>query len=474
MVPITSGVRPGQRLLGQASVYTVGTFIQLGSAGLVIPLVTRLLSSADYGQVALALVFQAFVQIVLALGLPAGITRLYFDGTTETGVLRARRLAAAALPIGLLVAAGFVVSIPLWGHPVLGAQTDFLYLGVALALPTAVLSSTQAVLRAQERARSFVAVALTASAGAQAVGLGALLLSATPVSYLTGLLVGLVLASVVGYVLAGAGVSLPSRTSLAEALQIGVPTIPHALSIVGVALADRIVIQVAMGSAAVGRYQVAYALGGIASTMLGAVQNAWGPITFGAAPEERWSGLASNSLLIVRLSALAAAILSLLAPLGLVILAPASYDPKALTPVASVIALAALPWAVYLGMVQVLFWEKATRPLLWIGPAAFGVNVLLAVALVPWLGLMGAAVATVAALATQAVLVRSAARRLASIPWRRGATMAALAAGVLLVGMGAVLPVSTIGLAFRAALAGAAAMAGLRLVSGQFRPRGAV
>jgi len=139
-------------------------------------------------------------------------------------------------------------------------------------------------------------------------------------------------------------------------------------------------------------------------------------ITFATSDASRWSMLARDATAVVRLAMVLVAIISLLAPFGLRVLAPASYVHADLLGVAVVVALAAMPWAVYLPLAQVLVWEERTRPMLVIGPAAAITNLVLAALLLPGYGLQGVAVATFVALSFQAFLCAWAVRRLVSIP----------------------------------------------------------
>jgi O-antigen/teichoic acid export membrane protein len=85
--------------------------------------------------------------------------------------------------------------------------------------------------------------------------------------------------------------------------------------------------------------------------------------------------------------------------------------------VVALVALAGVPWAIYLAMSQVMFWERRTKPLLWVTPSAAVVNLILVVILLPPFGLEGAAAATCLAMIAQAGLAARAARSMADVPW---------------------------------------------------------
>jgi O-antigen/teichoic acid export membrane protein len=281
------------------------------------------------------------------------------------------------------------------------------------------MAAATALLQVQERPLPYIAVSMTGAAGAQLTGIVVVLLfHATPVAYLAGYLIASAGAALAGIALTRAlHGGLASRRTLRAALAIGLPTVPHSIAILVLALGDRLIIQAFDGAGEVGRYQVAYALGGLSIMILSAVQNAWVPLTFGAEEHARWSALAQTSALVTRLAALLVGALALASPLLLRILAPGGYDPGDLDSVVAIVALAGVPWAIYLPMSQVMFWERRTKPLLWVTPSAAVINLILVVILLPPFGLEGAAAATCLAIMVQAALAARAARSMAAVPW---------------------------------------------------------
>jgi O-antigen/teichoic acid export membrane protein len=396
-------------------------------------------------------VLQAVIGTLLSAGLPAAITRRYYGEGSRPDVSGVKRLVVSA---ALIAGAGSVVAVPictLAGSIVLNEGGDALALGAALALPYAFLGSAQALLIVQQRPWAFVAVALVASLGAQLCAVTALLtLGREPEIYLAGFVVALLAAAVLAAVLVHVGTRPASRTALRSALRLGAPTVPHILAVFVIALGDRFVIEAIDGASAVGRYQIAYALGGLSQTLLMGVQNAWIPATFSSEDASRWRLLAATSTDVTRLACLLAGVLTLTAPLGLLILAPASYGREGLIAVTGLIAASAIPWSMYLPRLQILLWEERTHPLLWISPAAAVVNLLAAVVLVPPFELVGAGVATLIAFVLQAVLAGMATRS-TLVPWDASSLTWSVLGGAALVTLGVVLPTDIIGVLARAA-----------------------
>jgi O-antigen/teichoic acid export membrane protein len=439
--------RTGRRLLGRGSVYTLGTALQMLAAALALPAITRLLGASDYGIVSLALVVQALLSVVIGAGLPAAITREFFSAPRDgRSAEAARELVMSTLVIASLGTVLVAATVPLWGHALVGGSWEPLLLGVLIALPAAVAGSALGMLLVQERSTPYIAIALVSTAGAQALGLAALLLFGDdPFNYLLGYMAAVTAAAVAALGVTGSFRASPAqRPLLRRSLDLGLPTVPHSLAIFVLALGDRFVIQAIDGSSAVGRYQVAYALGALGIAMLSALQNAWVPITYGLPHDVRWESLSQTSVLVLRLAALGCGALALMAPLALPLLAPTSYQTDDLVPVAGLIALAGLPWAFYLPNTQILIWERKTRPLAWITPTAAIANLALVALLLPPFGLTGAAAATTTAIALQAALTHWAARREAAVPWQWERLGAAALIGIGLVAVGIALPTGAV------------------------------
>jgi O-antigen/teichoic acid export membrane protein len=235
------------------------------------------------------------------------------------------------------------------------------------------------------------------------------------------------------------------------------------------AAGDRVVIERQDGLAAVGRFQVAYAMGSLILHLLAAVNNAWSPIVFAAPESERWEVLADTAAALYRVASLIIGAIAMAAPVALLIVAPKAYDPVDLSPVTVLVAAAGFPYVGYLASVQVVFWVRHTGALALATPVAAVVNIVLVVLLLPVWGLTGAALATLAAYACHAAIIRALARRRASVPWRHRRELEGLLTVSLAVVLALALPVSGAWLVLRMAVAVALLAAGANVVRGAFQ-----
>jgi O-antigen/teichoic acid export membrane protein len=421
------------------------------------------LPATAYGVIAVALIVQLALALGGAAGLPETLARTYFQ--SADGPVRARALVALALATSLVVALLAELAGPAWSRALLDLPYDApVRLAVWSSVPLAGLLTAQALLRATDRPRAFLASAVVGTAGAQALGLAFVALGdPTPTTYLFGVTVGVAVAAAIAVVASGIAVrGLADLVFVRSTLRLSVPTVAHSLGAYVIWAGNRAVVNHLEGSAAAGRFQVAFLVGGLTVLFVSAIYGAWSPIVFGVAEERRWSTLADTTDAVYRVAAIGAAATAVGAPVALVVLTPPEYEPLDLAPVSALVALSAVPFVMYCANLQVILWHGRTLALAWLTPLVAAVNVAANFALIPILGLRGAAVATVIAYVLQALALRAFAQRLRDVPWRRRAFVEACVLTVGAVAAGVVLPTGGAWLALRAAaaLALAALLAG--------------
>lgn len=420
------------RLFGRGSIFTVGTVLEAGLAFLVLPVVTRALAPAEYGVVAAALVVAAVATYGAALGMPSAVARVYFF--EQGGPRSARTIVAWTFIVACVVVGPVALSGPLWSRAITGVEFGpTIAFGVMIAVPASVALAAQSFLSARDRPLPFMAVSITGTAIGQLAGLALLLFTdAGGAGYTAGLLAGRCAAASLGWILvvndkaskrASEGASR-ART-LSAALQLGLPTVPHSVANYLLIAGDRLVVANVDGPAAAGRYQLAYVVGSLAVIFVTSVNQAWGPIIYGAADWERWGILRRTTAALHHVGAALGASLAVGCPVLLALVAPASYGREELLPATAVVTLSVIPMVSYLAGHHVLFQVARTGALAWITPLTTVTNLALNVVLVQVLGLLGASITTVASFLMLAVLVRWRAMRLATVPWDIGAELRA-------------------------------------------------
>ena len=287
-----AGQHATRHLLGRGSLYAVAQAIQLGSALLVVPIVTRLLDTDQYGQVATGLVATRVLAMVVGLGLPGAVTLEHFRGTR--GGDRARWLVVATVVASILLTGLASIGIAAWQATTSGEAHLALQLsrmGDRTArdcdrVPSPVAGpGPRSPLRPPDRA-----VDARWSGARPHLHCG---VHGERGLVLTGLLIGYTVAAIVGLVVTmprrkrnGAGFD---RSTLRRGLSLGLPTVPHSVSLYVLALGDRLVIEHISGFSQVGRYDVAYQIGSLSMRAFVAYNQAWAPIIYGTDDQHRWS-----------------------------------------------------------------------------------------------------------------------------------------------------------------------------------------
>lgn len=425
-------------LFRQSALYTVGNITPKIGAFLLLPIYLRFLTQAEYGSLALLTSLAGILAVVYHLGLDGALMRLHFD---VEGGARARLYTTATLfSIGL----GALITILL--SVVLGPYFERLFAGVpfvplgALALLVALTGSLQYVpstlFRASRQAGRFLAINLSSFAVSSITSVTLVaVFDLGPTGVLTGQLVGSTAVFLVTLVvIRRLGPWAFDAHRLREALSLGLPLLPHGIAGWALRLGDRWLIALLIGLPAVdarsqlGVYAVGYQLGFVVTILVSSFNAAWSPFFFevGNRPSGPRFHTQMTTLVIGSLLILAAAI-SVLAPEIVALIARPGYEAAA--DVLPIIAFASVLHALYTMFVAVVFLAKRTARLATITLAAAAVNVAVNVALIPLLGIFGAAWATLASYVFFAAATYIYARGMypVSIDWARIGLMSAFA-----------------------------------------------
>jgi O-antigen/teichoic acid export membrane protein len=378
-------------VLGRGSLYTLATAGPALAAIAVIPVLTRLLDPAQYGVVAVATALVQVGYIVVALGLGAAITRQYILDRGGPEGARTLVLQGAALAAVLTLAAA--LAAPLWSPTVLDrpASTEVL-LALLASWGGASMVLAQAYLRGADRAQAFVVLAVTATFLGPAAGLGLVAAgdrTATP--YLVGLAGGYLAAGLGGVVLVlRSGPRAGRPGGLRAALRIGLPTVPHQVSLY-LALAGLVVVaDRTLGGVEAGRAQIALMVGAGATVVTAGLNNAWAPLVYRTIPEQRPRVLTETTRTVAAVTVALSGTVALLSPWILRLAAGAEYRPDDLVAVVALASAAAVPSVLYLASGHLVFAGGRTSGLALTTPVAVVAGLLWALAAVPSWGLVAA------------------------------------------------------------------------------------
>jgi O-antigen/teichoic acid export membrane protein len=420
--------------------YGAGVLLMRAATIVLLPLYANILTPDAFGVYSLAAAFFAFVTVLSQCGLQQALTKDVLTGTTghSTKEVFSSTLHFVLLTSTLLAVAAVISARPL-ALTVLGAPgyAHLMLIGAFGLIAENCYMFGIRMLKIHEKAGAV----LSASA------VVAVLKITLTVWFLVGMhmgIAGIMLADVIGLALAFAGLLpwlrkyyLPrlDRAIVSRALRFGLPMVAGGILTIGVDVADRFFIKSFLGTRQVGIYSMVYRLGLIMNIFVMGFRSAWTPRILrmhGAAEGPAFAGrtltqlLAAMAVIGVTVSLCARDILQ--SPLfddvylegaHIVPLILAGYACNALLSFYS-----AFPYI-----------QGKSRYFLIADLVAFTVNIALNILLIPYAGLLGAGLATLAAFAAGVLYlwylsrhrfrVRYECRRIAGIAAAAAAGMAA-------------------------------------------------
>ncbi|HEX2302340.1 MAG TPA: oligosaccharide flippase family protein [Gaiella sp.] len=432
-----SGLGSQLRRLGRHSViYGIGGLVSRVIAVLLLPVYTRYLTPGDYGQIETLLALTTVMGLILRAGITSAFFRFYFDVDDDEGRLRVLRtsfwftMGAGTLGLVLLLAFAEPVSTVLFGDA--GAADLVRAAGVSL-WATVNYEQLTALFRVEERSVAYVSASLANVF--ITIGLTLLLVVSLDKGAL-GVIVGnfsgtlIVYLALLGYRREQLGLQF-DRGLLREMNRFGVPLVPTALFLWVTNFSDRFFLVKLADVAEAGLYSVGVRIASAMVLLLTAFRLAWPAFAYSIADERearRTYAYVLTYLTVV--TAWVALALTLLSPWIVDLLATPEFAES--SRVVGPLAFSTVAYAAYI-VVAIGIGRARRTQFNWVvtGAAAI-VNVALNLALIPRYGMIGAAIATVAAYTTMAVGMAWWSQRIYPVPyqWRRVAT-AALAAVAL-------------------------------------------
>ena len=419
-------------LFGRDTLYVMLWGIQIVAAALVTPLLTRTLDVSSFGALAAAMAVMQVLFVLSSFGLYPAIQRQYARGGESRGP--AKLLGASAV-IALFITVIVDLLGPLWA-PLVGFS-EFagpVRIAVWWAGASAITNSALALIRSMDRLLAFSSVSLLQSVGGALAGL-ILVVTVHPSAtiFLTGQAGVQALAALLGLLFTAP--RLPGRGDgplVWNALAFGLPLVPAVLCTFVLDMSDRLIIQSQLGSASVGRYQVAYNVGSLPMLLLGVLNSSWLPRFFSFTnTRDRTAVLASSRDLLFRLLMPVLIGLAVGAPIVLRIWAPPSYDPSGLLLVHALVLVTAIPYTAVQSSMRNLMAEGRTGFIAIAQIIAATVNVGANFLLIDHYGLAGSAAATLVSFVILHFLLTARTRTLA--PVRRPPARLLVALGVVAV-----------------------------------------
>jgi O-antigen/teichoic acid export membrane protein len=411
-------------LFKTASIYGLANMLRQAVPVLLVPVLTRYLTPADYGTTAvfnvLVTVFVAFVGV----NVHGAIGRKYFDRDQLD-------LPAYVFNCVLIIAVSTILTAgAVWlGAGPISAVSEvprsWLWAAVVVASAQILINSLLSLLQVQGKAVAYAVIQVGRSA---AIAGGATLfvvgLHMDWRGSVLGQLCAAVLFSLISLALLARGGWLRPRVQpdyIRSALSFGLPLVPHALSGVVVAAVDRLFVAHYAGIAQTGLYSLGYQLGAVIGLLEDSFNRAFQPWLFEQLkrddPETKRKIVLFTYGYFVVFFALAVG-LGAAAPLILSILVPERFQGAYVHVIW--IALGYAFNGMYKMVSGYMFFAERTGALAWLTFASACINVLLNYLLVPRYGAIGSAYATSAGFFASFVLTWIVSARVYPMPWALG------------------------------------------------------
>ena len=437
MPPLGAQLR---RLGKHSAIYGLGGLVQRILAVLLLPIYTRYLSPSDYGTVETLIALTTVLVITLRLGITSAFFRFYFDSpepeqrrlVLRTSFWFTMVMSTAGLIAGLLLS-GEIANV------LFGSSDDAELVAAAFVGLWAQMNYEQltSLFRVEERSVAFVAASLANILLTIAATLTLVVaLDQGPLGVIVGNFTGtlLVYAALVGYRREQLGLQF-DRSLLREMNRFGIPLVPTALFLWVTNFSDRFFLVKLADTEEVGLYSVGVRIASAMALLLTAFRTAWPAFAYSIEDDrEARRTYAFVLTYLVLLSSWVATGLALLSPWLVGWIAAPAFESS--SRVVGPLAFAVVAFAGYVVMAIGVGRARRTQFNWVVTGAAAAVNVVLNLILIPPYGMMGAAVATIAAYATMFAGMAWWAQRIYPVPyqWRRVFTAALVAITLVVAG----------------------------------------
>lgn len=436
------------RLTRHSAIYGLGDLVARLLGVLLLPLYTAYLSPAGYGKIEILVAASAVLLVVLRRGVSEGFFRFYFDSTDlihrRTVVRTTFWFTMATATVALVLATVFADPL---SHALQLGDEPGLVRAAAIGL-WAQMNYTQltVVLRAEERSVQFVIATLAnVLITIAATVLLVVVLDQGPLGALVGVFIGTLAVYAVLLVLRRGDLGFELDRPLLRAMnKFGTPLIPAAVGLWAISFADRWFIAVLEDQAEVGVYSVAVRIASAVVFLQLAFRRAWPSFAY-SIEDDRDARTAYARVLtyVVLATSWVALGLTLLAPwlVRLLTSEPEFYR------AADAVGPLAFGTVAYAGFSVISIGSgraKRTQGNWAVAGLGAVVNVVLCFVLIPPYGMVGAAVATLAAYVVLflGMVVYGGRVFPVAYEWRRVITVVAVAAGLAVLGAWASLPLA--------------------------------
>lgn len=426
-------------LLAKIGIYGLGSVLSQALSYVGFLIYAGLLSTQDFGIVAVALVVSSLVTTVGHMSLPGAINVAFYQLTAEERRRYCGTVALAVLFWSLFVA-GLATSVGLWVTPRLFQQVPFSpYLVLAIWSGFFVVFSSLPLNLSlvQFKAKTYAAFLLVQGVLQLGITVGLLLaFEGNAYYYLLGTLLSqAVMAGLfVTYTIRHADLSF-SVPMLADALKLALPLAPHQAFLRATGMVDRVVLERFVPLSELGLYAFGSRVASVVSGFSGFFSQGLGPLIYQRGKDEAFRAQIARMATYLSLGALSVSLaVALLAPDLIELVGLRRY--RGAESSMQLLSLGLALHAFYLIPNSYLFMNRKSYWIPVISGVGAGAAVLANLVLVPRYGIQGAAFAAIAMYGTMAVAGQVLMLSQAEVPLRyeprlwRGVVVVAVAGAV--------------------------------------------
>ena len=390
----------GKRLGSASAIYVAGALFTNLAKFLLVPFYVRYLTQAEVGIVVFLQAVTYALARVYPLGLGQAIKRYYIDFEIERDADRFTAgiwwvISAVAVTLSILL----VFSVPLWGQYV-GSQIRPEYLVLSIVIAALQGSATIPLMRYIVRQEPGRHTAFTVAQVLTTTGAVIFLVAAREMG-VAGVLWGQVIGYAAWAVIAGFIINAPAHwrpqfTLLGESFRYSIVLLPHLLFIWGITFVDRLILEAKVSLEALGVYGIGYQLGTLLTLVSISISNAWLAQFFRTGETERGPRIYTRTFTAIFT-------LILFVSLGLFVFAPevialvASEEYSGAVLILQLVVVAHLFHAANQFFMLPLFLVKQTKHISISTGLGLLANIAANLALVPVIGIVGSAIATILA-----------------------------------------------------------------------------
>ena len=279
---MTNPRRSSNSLLTGASTYIFASTINASIPFFLLPILTRYLEPAEYGEVAVYQVWVALIGALCGLSVHGAVTRKYYD-YDEPEKKMGEFISACILVLIFSTAAFAVLLLPIagWISKNIGLSAQWIWIGILFAFCNFLIQLRLGQWQVRKKSQKFGAFQVSQSLVNMLVSLLLVVFFSLGVTgRITGNTVAVVFFGVIGVLLLWReGLLKPSwRPDLMkEAISFGVPLIPHVIGGFLLLTVDRAIISSQLGLDAAGYYMVAAQMAMVMGLIVEGINKAYTP-----------------------------------------------------------------------------------------------------------------------------------------------------------------------------------------------------